>query len=159
MLRRPTAESLLDSPYFSPTVKSAYLFTAPLHLLAKGGTRLTYAASFAKEGALRAMGTFVAEMCAPYCLPLVTTPLSDDESELAYVLLKELIKSLTPIAVQSRVLPSIQRILLVHINVWFSIEFFNLPSFGLRVSAFFFLKFNYYLLTEYHMPRPQVTRI
>lgn len=95
-------------------MKSAYLFAAPLHLLAKGGTRLYYAASFAKQGALKAMGTFVAEMCAAYCLPLVTTPVSDHECESAYVLIKEFTKSLTPMAVQRLVLPYIQKILLVH---------------------------------------------
>ncbi|VVB15124.1 unnamed protein product [Arabis nemorensis] len=58
------------------------------------------------------MGTFVAEMCAAYCVPLVTKPLSDEEFELAYVLLKDFAKSLTPIAVQRLVLPSIQKILL-----------------------------------------------
>ncbi|KAH0860523.1 hypothetical protein HID58_088784, partial [Brassica napus] len=110
--RRPSAKSLLNSPYFSATVKSAYLFAAPLHLLAKGGTRLYYAASFAKQGALKAMGSFVAEMCAAYCLPLVTTPLSDNECEWAYVLIKEFTKYLTPVAVQRLVLPSIQKILL-----------------------------------------------
>jgi len=88
------------------------LFAAPLQLLAKGQTRLCYAASFAKQGVLKVMGTFVAEMCAVYCLPLVTTPLSEDECELAYVLLKEFTKSLTPMAVQRLVLPSIQKILL-----------------------------------------------
>uniref|UniRef100_A0A1J3JH88 Putative inactive serine/threonine-protein kinase lvsG n=1 Tax=Noccaea caerulescens TaxID=107243 RepID=A0A1J3JH88_NOCCA len=110
--RRPSAKSLLNSPYFSATVKSTYLFAAPLHLLAKGGTRLYYAASFAKQGAMKAMGTFVAEMCAAYCLPLVTTPVSDHECESAYVLIKEFTKSLTPMAVQGLVLPSIQKILL-----------------------------------------------
>ncbi|CAN7140768.1 unnamed protein product [Brassica rapa subsp. narinosa] len=110
--RRPSAKSLLNSPYFSATVKSAYLFAAPLHLLAKGGTRLYYAASFAKQGALKAMGSFVAEMCAAYCLPLVTTLLSDNECEWAYVLIKEFTKYLTPVAVQRLVLPSIQKILL-----------------------------------------------
>ncbi|CAH2072430.1 unnamed protein product [Thlaspi arvense] len=110
--RRPSAKSLLNSPYFSATVKSAYLFAAPLHLLAKAGTRLYYAASFAKQGAMKAMGTFVAEMCAPYCLPLVTTPLSEHECESAYVLIKEFTKSLTPMAVQRLVLPSIQKVLL-----------------------------------------------
>ncbi|CAN8244047.1 unnamed protein product [Cochlearia groenlandica] len=110
--RRPSAKSLLDSPYFSAPVKSAYLFAAPLHLLAKSGTRLCYAASFAKQGALKAMGTFVAEKCAAFCLPLVTTPLSDSECELAYVLLKEFTKSLNTTAVQRLILPSVQRILL-----------------------------------------------
>lgn len=57
----------------------------------------------------------MAEMCAVYCLPLVTTPLSDDECELAYVVLKEFTKSLTPMAVQRLVLPSIQKILLVRL--------------------------------------------
>ncbi|ESQ41855.1 hypothetical protein EUTSA_v10012423mg [Eutrema salsugineum] len=110
--RRPSAKSLLESPYFSAAVKSAYLFAAPLHLLAKGGTRLYYAASFAKQGALKAMGTFVAEMCAVYCLPLVTTHLSDHDCESAYVLIKEFTKSLTPMAVQRLVMPCIQKILL-----------------------------------------------
>ncbi|XP_010546931.1 PREDICTED: protein GFS12 isoform X2 [Tarenaya hassleriana] len=110
--RRPSAKTLLDSPYFSATVKSVYLFTAPLNLLAKHRTRLYYAASFSKHGALKAMGTFAAEICTDYCLPLVTAPLSDKECEWAYVLLKELIRYLTPKAVEAQVLPSIQKILL-----------------------------------------------
>lgn len=57
------------------------------------------------------MGTFAAEMCAPFCLSLVVTPLSDTEAEWAYTLLKEFIKSLTPKAVKTIVLPAIQRIL------------------------------------------------
>ncbi|KAG2300192.1 hypothetical protein Bca52824_036664 [Brassica carinata] len=116
--RRPSAKSLLNSPYFSATVKSAYLFAAPLHLLAKGGTRLCYAASFAKQGALKAMGSFVAEMCAVYSLPLVTTLLSENECEWAYVLIKEFTKYLTPMAVQRLVLPSIQKILLFVRELW-----------------------------------------
>lgn len=124
--RRPSAKSLLNSPYFSATVKSAYLFAAPLHLLAKGGTRLYYAASFAKEGALKAMGSFVAEMCAAYCLPLVTSLLSDNECEWAYVLIKEFTKYLTPVAVQRLVLPSIQKILLVRIVCWLQMESVNI---------------------------------
>lgn len=131
-IRRPSAKCLLNSPYFSATVKSAYLFAAPLHLLAKGGTRLYYAASFAKQGALKAMGPFVAEMCAVYCLPLATTLLSDDECEWAYVLIKELTKYLTPMAVQRLVLPSIQKILLVRIVCWLPMEPVNV----LRISAY-----------------------
>lgn len=57
------------------------------------------------------MGTFAAEMCAPFCLSLVVIPLSDTEAEWAYTLLKEFIKSLTPKAVKTIVLPAIQRIL------------------------------------------------
>ncbi|BFG14833.1 hypothetical protein CerSpe_011080 [Prunus speciosa] len=110
-MRRPSAKCLLESPYFPTTVKASYLFLAPLQLLAKGGSRLHYAANFAKQGVLKAMGTFAAEMCAPYCLSLVVTPLSDTEAEWAYTLLKEFIKNLTPKAVKRIVLPAIQRIL------------------------------------------------
>ncbi|RVX21963.1 Protein GFS12 [Vitis vinifera] len=92
--RRPSAKSLLESPYFLTTVRSSYLFVAPLQLLAKDGSRLRYAANFAKQGALKAMGAFGAEMCAPYCLPLVVAPLSDTEAEWAYILLKEFLKCL-----------------------------------------------------------------
>ncbi|XP_038721856.1 protein GFS12 isoform X2 [Tripterygium wilfordii] len=109
--RRPSVKSLLESPYFTGKVRSVYLFVAPLQLLAKDGSRLHFAASFAKEGALRAMGTTAAEMCAPYCLPLVMGPLSDIEAEWAYVLLQEFIKCLTPKAVKALVLPAIRRIL------------------------------------------------
>lgn len=111
IIRRPSAKSLLDSPYFPATVKSSYLFLSPLQLLAKDGSHLIYAANFAKQGALKKMGTFAAEMCAPYCLPLVVTPLSDTEAEWAYILLKEFIKCLTPKAVKALVLPAIQKIL------------------------------------------------
>lgn len=111
IIRRPSAKSLLESPYFPKTVKSSYLFLAPLQLLAKDGSRLHYAANFAKQGALKAMGTFAAEMCAPYCLPLVVNPLSDTEAEWAYILLKEFLKCLKPNAVKTLVLPAIQKIL------------------------------------------------
>ncbi|KAJ6324759.1 hypothetical protein OIU76_011952 [Salix suchowensis] len=109
--RRPSAKSILESPYFPATVKSAYLFIAPLQLLANDGPRLQYAANFAKQGALKAMGTLAAEMCAPYCLPLVVSPLSDIEAEWAYVMLKEFLKCLTPKAVKDLILPAIQKIL------------------------------------------------
>ncbi|KAJ4823608.1 hypothetical protein Tsubulata_026487 [Turnera subulata] len=94
--RRPSSKSILESPYFPATVKSSYLFIAPLQLLANDGSRLRYAANFAKQGVLRAMGTFAAEMCAPYCLPLVASSGSETEAESAYVLLKEFMKCLTP---------------------------------------------------------------
>lgn len=87
------------------------MFVAPLQLLAKDGSRLRYAANFAKQGALKAMGAFGAEMCAPYCLPLVVAPLSDTEAEWAYILLKEFLKCLKSKAVKSLVLPAIQKIL------------------------------------------------
>ncbi|KAK4258011.1 hypothetical protein QN277_007524 [Acacia crassicarpa] len=109
--RRPTAKTLLGSPYFPKTVKSAYLFLAPLQLLAKNETRLRYAANFAKQGALKAMGTFAAEMCAPFCLPLVLDTANVTESERASVLVKEFIKCLTAQAVKTLVLPTIQKIL------------------------------------------------
>lgn len=109
--RRPSAKCLLDSPYFPQTVKSAYLFIAPLQLIAKEGSKLCYAANFAKQGALKAMGTVAAEMCAPHCLPLALASLSDKEAEWAFILLKEFIKCLTPQAVQKHVLPTIQKIL------------------------------------------------
>ncbi|KAG6664127.1 protein GFS12 [Carya illinoinensis] len=110
-MRRPSAKSLLDSPYFPATIKSSYLFLSPLQLLAKDVSRLHYAASFAKQGALKKMGTLAAEMCAPYCLPIVLTPLSDAEAEWAYILLKEFIKCLNSKAVKALVLPAIQKIL------------------------------------------------
>ncbi|GLT60243.1 hypothetical protein SLA2020_330160 [Shorea laevis] len=109
--RRPSAKSLLDSPYFPQTVKSAYLFTAPLQLIANDGSKLCYAANFVKRGALKTMGTLAAEMCVSYCLPLVVSPLSDKEAEWAHILLKEFIKCLTPQAVKKYVLPTVQKIL------------------------------------------------
>ncbi|GAB4859035.1 hypothetical protein Ancab_010503 [Ancistrocladus abbreviatus] len=109
--RRPSARSLLESPFFSATVKSSYLFITPLHLLANDGSRLCYAAHFAKRGALRVMGAFAAEMCATYCLPLLLNPLSDAEAECAYILLEEFLKCLKPKAIKSLVLNVIQKIL------------------------------------------------
>lgn len=118
-IRRPSAKCLLESPYFPTTVKASYLFLAPLQLLAKGGSCLQYAANFAKQGVLKAMGTFAAEMCTPYCLSFVVTPLSDTEAEWAYMLLKEFIKSLAPEAVKTLVLPTIQKILQVSFEIYF----------------------------------------
>lgn len=57
------------------------------------------------------MGPFGAEMCAPYCLPLVVTSASDAEAEWAYVLLTEFLKCLKLAAAMKFVLPSVQRIL------------------------------------------------
>ncbi|XP_050216063.1 protein GFS12 isoform X2 [Mercurialis annua] len=109
--RRPSAKCVLESPYFPTTIKSSYLFIAPLQLLANNGSHLQYAANFAKQGALKAMGAFAAEMCVPFCLPLVVNPQFEIEAEWAYVLLKEFIKCLTPKAVKTLVLPAIQKIL------------------------------------------------
>ncbi|XP_026666023.2 protein GFS12-like [Phoenix dactylifera] len=62
--RRPSAKCFLESHYFPPTVRSAYLFLSPLQLLAKTGHRLQYAAKLASEGAPKAMGRFAADVCA-----------------------------------------------------------------------------------------------
>uniref|UniRef100_K7LL71 BEACH domain-containing protein n=1 Tax=Glycine max TaxID=3847 RepID=K7LL71_SOYBN len=110
-MRRPSAKILLESPYFPNTVKSSYLFLAPLQLVAKDETRLRYAANLAKHGALREMGTFATEMCTTYCLPLIVTAVSDTEAEWAYMLLKEFMKCLTVQAVKTLILPTIQKIL------------------------------------------------
>ncbi|KAJ1423857.1 WD40/YVTN repeat-like-containing domain superfamily [Sesbania bispinosa] len=109
--RRPSAKSLLESPYFPKTVKSSYLFLAPLQLVAKDETRLRYAANLAKQGALREMGAFATEMCAAYCLALIVNTVNDTESEWAYILLKELMKCLAEQAVKTLILPTIQKIL------------------------------------------------
>ncbi|KAF5947181.1 hypothetical protein HYC85_013138 [Camellia sinensis] len=109
--RRPFAKCLLESPYFSTPVRSSYLFLNPLQLLAKNGLCLRYAAIFAKQGAFEAMGPFAAEMCAPYCLSLVVTPVSDIEAEWEYILLKEFSKCLKQKAVKALILHAIQTIL------------------------------------------------
>lgn len=57
------------------------------------------------------MGSFAAEVCASYCLPLVKTTLSDTEAEWAYMLLNEFVKCLNPEAIRNLVLPAIQKIL------------------------------------------------
>ncbi|RZC89224.1 hypothetical protein C5167_030919 [Papaver somniferum] len=109
--RRPSAKCILESPYFSSAMKSSYLFLAPLHLLVEGGSHLLYAAKLARKGALKAMGPFAAEMCAPHCLPLVLTSLSDAGAESAFVLLKEFLKCLKPQAIKTLIVPTIQKIL------------------------------------------------
>ncbi|KAL7154403.1 hypothetical protein ABFS83_03G000400 [Erythranthe nasuta] len=109
--RRPSAKRLLESPYFTKSVQSSYLFLAPFHLLAKDESRLQYAATFAKRGALKTMGAIGAKICAPYCLPLIVSFASDSETEWAYVLLTELLKCLKLEAVMKLVVPSVERIL------------------------------------------------
>jgi WD repeat-containing protein 81 len=109
--RRPSAKILLESPYFPKTVKSSYLFLAPLQLVAKDEFRLRFAANLAKQGALRQMGAFATEMCATYCIPLIVNAVSDTEAEWAYILLEELMKCLTAQAVKILILPTIQKIL------------------------------------------------
>ncbi|XP_031384757.1 protein GFS12 isoform X2 [Punica granatum] len=110
-IRRPTAKSLLESPYFPASIKSSYLFVSPLQLLGQDSSRLHYLATFAKQGALKAMGPFAAEKSTSYCLPLLATPLSDIEAEWACTLLEEFIKSLKPSAVKTLIVPCIQKIL------------------------------------------------
>lgn len=107
----------MDSPYFLATVKSSYLFLAPLQLIAKDESRLRYAAAFARQGALKAMGTFAAEMCAPNCLKLVLNPLSDSEAEWGCIILTELLRCLNPEAVKKLVILAIQKILQVNYAV------------------------------------------
>ncbi|GER36996.1 protein serine/threonine kinase [Striga asiatica] len=109
--RRPSAKCLLESPYFMKSVKSSYLFLASFHLLAKDESRLQYAATFARRGALKAMGAFGIEICAPFCLQLVVASASDTEAEWAYVLLTEFLRYLKLGAVMKLVVPSVQRIL------------------------------------------------
>lgn len=111
LYRRPSAKILLESPYFPKTIKSSYLFLAPLQLVARDESRLRFAANLAKQGALRQVGAFATEMCATYCLPLILNAVSDTEAEWAYILLKELIKCLTAQAVKTLILPTIQKIL------------------------------------------------
>ncbi|XP_074383078.1 protein GFS12 isoform X2 [Apium graveolens] len=109
--RRPSAKSLLESPYFPATVRSAYIFLAPLQLISTIGSRICYAATFAKQGALKAMGAFAAEMCAPHCLVLIVSSLSDSEGEWAFILLKEFLRCLDPVAAGTLIFPAIQKIL------------------------------------------------
>ncbi|KAF5195438.1 Wd repeat domain [Thalictrum thalictroides] len=109
--RRPSAKCLLESPYFTATIRSSYMFLAPLHLLVEVEHRLQYAAKLARQGALKAMGTYTAEMCAPYCLELLLSPLPDIKAEWAYILLKEFLKCLKSPAIKALVLPAIQKIL------------------------------------------------
>uniref|UniRef100_A0A0D9V0C3 BEACH domain-containing protein n=1 Tax=Leersia perrieri TaxID=77586 RepID=A0A0D9V0C3_9ORYZ len=93
--RRPLAKYLLESHYFPPSIRSAYMFVAPLQLICTPKDRLKYVAKLASEGTLKAMGEFAAEMCAPYCLPLVSPSLSDVDTEFALALLKEFVKCLS----------------------------------------------------------------
>ncbi|KAI3687414.1 hypothetical protein L1987_81110 [Smallanthus sonchifolius] len=109
--RRPSIKSLLESPYFPATVRSSYQFLAPLQLLSKEGSRIHYVSNYAKSGALKLMGNFAAEMCAPHCLPLLLAPLSDTEAEWAYIILKEFLKCVNLQAVKTLILPVIQKIL------------------------------------------------
>lgn len=123
--RRPTAKVLLESPYFPASIKSSYLFVSPLQLLVQDSSRLQYLANLAKQGALKAMGTFAAEKSASYCLPLLVTPPSDIEAEWACTLLEEFIKSLKPSAVNTLIFPCIQKILQARYEI--CLQFLTLP--------------------------------
>ncbi|KAK9084419.1 hypothetical protein Scep_030890 [Stephania cephalantha] len=109
--RRPSVKCLLESPYFPATIRSSYLFLSALHLLAKSGSRLQYISEFARQGALNSMGSFAAEMCAPYCIPYIIAPLKETEVENAFILLNEFLKCLKPLAIKTLILPAIQKIL------------------------------------------------
>lgn len=90
-----------------------YHFVAPIQTLSKSVSRLQYASKLAKEGALKAMGPFAAEMCAPYCFSLISNSLSDAESEASLSLLTEFVRCLKLPAIKSLILPTIQKILQV----------------------------------------------
>jgi WD repeat-containing protein 81 len=109
--RRPSSKQLLESPYFPPSVRSAYMFLAPLQLLCTSGHRLKYVAKLASEGALKAMGKFTAEVCASFCLPFVSSSLSDVDTESVLSLLKEFLKCLSVQATKELILSIIQKIL------------------------------------------------
>ncbi|KAL6850326.1 hypothetical protein ACP4OV_020953 [Aristida adscensionis] len=109
--RRPSVKHLFESPYFPPSVRSAYMFLSPLQILCTSRDRLKYAAKLANEGALKAMGGFAAEVCAPYCLALISSSLSDIDTESALSLLKEFLKCLSIQATKELVLHIIQKIL------------------------------------------------
>lgn len=113
--RRPSAKALMESPYFPSTVRSAYLFLAPLYLLGSKSSCLQYAAKLAREGALLLMGSLAAEMCVPSCLPLILAPESDFDVEAAVQLLKDFLRSLKPQAAKSLLLPAIQKILQISV--------------------------------------------
>ncbi|KAJ3692978.1 hypothetical protein LUZ60_012073 [Juncus effusus] len=107
---RPSAKSLLHSKYFTQTIRSVYTFLVPLQILCEPGLRIKYLAKLAKEGALKAMGSFAAEMCVAFCVPLIlTTPLPEP----AVTLLREFLNCLTGRAIKDSVLPVIQKILQV----------------------------------------------
>lgn len=137
--RRPSAKCLLESQYFPPTVRAAYLFLSPFHLLAKTGHRLQYAAKLASKGALRAMGTHAVEMCTSFCLPVIMSASSNVEAESALCLLREFLKCLNAEAIKILILPSIQKILQVHYeNLWDNRpHFFLIPLFMYWVEDFF----------------------
>uniref|UniRef100_A0A453S6L9 Inactive serine/threonine-protein kinase lvsG n=1 Tax=Aegilops tauschii subsp. strangulata TaxID=200361 RepID=A0A453S6L9_AEGTS len=109
--RRPCSKHLLESPYFPPSVRSAYMFLAPLQLLCTSGDRLKYVTKLASEGTLKAMGEFAAEVCAPYCLPFVSSSRLDVDTESCLRLLKEFLKCLSVQAAKKHILPIIQKIL------------------------------------------------
>ncbi|KAF7109542.1 hypothetical protein CFC21_109785 [Triticum aestivum] len=111
--RRPCSKHLLESPYFPPSVRSAYMFLAPLQLLCTSGDRLKYVTKLASEGTLKAMGEFAAEVCAPYCLPFVSSSRLDVDTESCLRLLKEFLKCLSVQAAKKHILPIIQKILQV----------------------------------------------
>ncbi|XP_042422238.1 protein GFS12-like isoform X1 [Zingiber officinale] len=109
--RRASAKCFLESPYFSGTVRSAYLFLAPFQLLANTGYCFQYAAKLANGGALRSMGPFAAEICASFCLHLAKSSLSDVETESLLCLLKEFLNCLSSGAVKALFFPMIKNVL------------------------------------------------
>ncbi|CAN4094999.1 unnamed protein product [Withania somnifera] len=114
-LRRPLFDPTSLSMYLESGVLPAFAQELPrtLKLLLKPASKRTGGA-FAQQGALKAMGTFAAEMCAPNCLKLVLNPLSDSEAEWGCIVLLEFLRCLNPEAVKKLVIPAIQKILQVN---------------------------------------------
>ncbi|XP_002990350.2 protein GFS12 [Selaginella moellendorffii] len=109
--RRPSAEKLLESPFFPPVVRSAYTFLSSFHFLASNHDRLFYAAKMAQQSAFALMGPVASELCAPACLSVIAHPYNDLDPMAVIILLKSLLQVLKQQASRRLLLPVVQSIL------------------------------------------------
>ncbi|CAM6117206.1 unnamed protein product [Calypogeia fissa] len=109
--RKPTAAELLESPFFSSTVRAVYFFLAPLRLLKSKHERLRYMARMASGGAFVSMGHAAAEMCTSSTLSLIFPPYEDIAVDAVIMLITKLLEALKPHTSKRLLVPVVQRLL------------------------------------------------
>ncbi|KAL2641267.1 hypothetical protein R1flu_008854 [Riccia fluitans] len=110
-LRRPSASVLLQSRFFSPIVRAAYYFLAPLSLLQGRAHRLEYVAALARQGAFLSMGHAAVEICTPTCISLIVPPYEDIDVDAVVFLIAKLLRALKKHQVKKFLVPVFQKLL------------------------------------------------
>ncbi|KAJ7561165.1 hypothetical protein O6H91_03G016900 [Diphasiastrum complanatum] len=112
--RRPTAQMLLDSPFFPASIRLVYDFLSTLECFSTTQERWEYVAQKSQEGAFQSMGSTAAEICAASCFSLITPPYECLDSGAIIDFLQSMLQSMKPNASKWLLVPVVQRLLQSH---------------------------------------------